>query len=90
MQYDWKEDFIDLCYCCSRDQATQGTMRSLVIPSLEEEAQKHRDCLAHKPAGDTHECWQIVENELNRLDRAIASARQRCQREPQQQQLFAA
>ncbi len=86
----WKEDYIDLCYCCVSDPATLGNMRSLVIPSLEAEDQKHRDCLAHKPAGDTHECWRIVEAGLQRLEQAIASGRNRCQREPQQQQLFAA
>lgn len=86
----WREDFIDLCYCCTSDPATQGNMRSLVIPRLEEEAQRHRDCLAQRPAGESNEGWQFIESELSRLERAIASARIRCQTQPVQQELFAA
>ena len=86
----WREDFIDLCYCCSSDPATQGNMRSLVIPRLEEEAQRHRECLTNMPAGATDEGWKYISNELNRLESAIASARTRCRTQPVQQELFAA
>lgn len=90
MQYDWKEDFIRLCYCCASDVATLWNMRSLVIPSLEDEAHKHRECLAHKSVGDMHQCWQLVESALSRLEQAISSGRKRAKPEPLQQQLFAA
>ncbi|MFK4075178.1 hypothetical protein ACI2KX_15840 [Ectopseudomonas khazarica] len=84
------DDYIRLCGMCSLDVGTVWNMHNFVIPSLEREAERYRECLAAKPDGDTSEGWSAIESDLNRLEQAIANGRKRCQREPRQQQLFAA
>lgn len=84
------DDYIRLCDVCAMDVATLWNMRNLVIPSLEREADRYRECLAARRDEDTGAVWHGVEEDLRNLDQAIANGRKRCQREPQQQQLFAA
>lgn len=84
------DDYIRLCDVCAMDVATLWNMRNVVIPSLEREAQRYRDCIAERRPEDQGELWDGIEEYLQRLEQAIASGRKRCQREPQQQQLFAA
>lgn len=84
------DDYIRLCDVCAMDVATLWNMRNLVIPSLELEAERYRECLAARGDEDKGEVWAGIEADLMRLEQAITSGRKRCRREPQQQQLFAA
>lgn len=84
----WKEDFIDLCYCCVSDPATLATMKDLVIPAIQAEAERYRRAADDFPS--VWLIWQELDNETTRLERAVANARLRCRRQPVQQQLFAA
>ncbi|SHM78368.1 hypothetical protein SAMN05216288_4286 [Pseudomonas punonensis] len=84
----WTEDYIDLCHCCVSDPATLANMRDIVIPSLQDLAERYRAAASECPSVFLD--WQYLDSKANRLELAIASGRLRCQRQPVQQQLFSA
>ena len=78
-------DYIWLCRECSLDMSTLGNMRSIVIPALQSRAVEIRRAIGLVPQG----CPEL-EQDADVLESAIRAGLQRCQSQPEQQELFAA
>ncbi|MEE4341438.1 hypothetical protein V2J66_07415 [Pseudomonas alliivorans] len=78
-------DYIRLCRECSLDLRTVGNMRSIVIPTLQNEAKAIRAAVRER-SGD----FQELEQDAELLESAVRAGLLRCQPEPVQQSLFAA
>ena len=78
-------DYIRLCRECSLDLRTIGNMISIVIPTLQREADGLRSAVSEF-SGEFPELAQDAEL----LESAIRAGIQRCTPQPHQQELFAA
>jgi hypothetical protein len=78
-------DYIRLCRECSLDLRTIGNMRSIVIPTLQREANTLRGAV-NELAG----AFPELERDADLLESAILAGVQRCSSQPIQHQLFAA
>lgn len=81
-------DYIRLCRECSFDISTMGNMRSIVIPTLQREADAFR--AAANSISPLFLIRQDLEQAANVLESAIRTGIRRCSPQPSQQELFAA
>lgn len=78
-------DYIRLCSNCNLSVSTLWNMRMHVIPALQREASETRLALEMIP-----ECRPELEKKAEILEAAIRAGVQRCNPQPEQQELFAA